>query len=258
MTRPWIASMLCLVPLGACSKTGTALLIEIDGSAVPGVEQFHVVGRRGETLIFGPTIRPESASGALEGKQTLRVLLADEVVGTTLSVHVDGLIRGQSAGVGEAPADPVLDREVRVAVVLVASELPCSGCSGCCSGGQCLAPSVAACGTGGVGCYACDPVLADQCSSNGRCNCGTAPQCQRIFGADQCVDGQCLCGSGAACAVGLACTNGVCQCTDKSCPGCCDASNRCQIGNMATACGLGGVACAVCDAGLSCSNYRCG
>jgi hypothetical protein len=260
MTRSWIASVLC-ISLGGCSETGTALLLEIDASAVPGVEQFHVVGRRDGLLVFGPTIRPETANGALEGKQTLRVLLPDEVAGAPLTVAADGLIAGQSTAVGEATADPIRGREVQVPIVLAASPTPCSGCDGCCNSGQCLAPSVAACGVGGVGCFPCDPVLADQCRSSpgtGFCGCGTGPQCQRAFGADRCVNGACVCGNTTApCAEGQFCTNGVCQCTDRSCPGCCDAANTCRFGNANTACGTGGALCTTCDAGLKCSNYRC-
>ena len=258
MKRFWIASALCLLSFGGCPSIGTALLLEIDGSAVLGVEQFHVVGRQGEQLIFGPTIRPESANGPLEGKQTLRVLLADDVVGAQIAVFVDGLIAGQSAAFGEASADPVRDREIRVPIALAGSEPRCTGCTGCCTEGQCLAPSVAACGAGGVGCFPCDPVLADACTNNGRCVCGTGPQCQRIFGADRCANGECVCGeSPNACPAGLACTNGICQCTDKSCPGCCDGANRCQVGSASTACGTGGTTCSVCGVGFTCSNYRC-
>ena len=258
MTRSWIASIACLISLG-CSGTGTALLLEIDDSAVSGVEQFHVVGRQDTQLIFGPTIRPETANGPLEGMQTLRVLLPDDAVGVPLNILVDGLISGQSAGSGAATAEAVRGHEVRVPIVLAASPTPCVACAGCCNSGQCLGPSVAACGVGGVGCFPCDPVLADNCSASGRCACGTGPQCQRILGADQCVAGKCVCGreSGLACPPGLACTNGVCQCTKQSCPGCCDGANRCQIGNTPSACGAGGGACSVCDAGLSCLNYSC-
>ena len=257
MTRSWIASIACLISLG-CSGTGTALLLEIDDSAVSGVEQFHVVGRQDTQLIFGPTIRPETANGALEGKQTLRVLLPDEAVGVPLRVVVDGLISGQSAAFGEATADPIRGREVRVPIVLAPSQAPCAGCAGCCASGQCLSPSVAACGVGGVGCFPCDPIVADRCSLTGRCSCGTGPQCQRAFGADRCVDGKCVCGDTTnPCAPGLECVNGLCRCTDKSCPGCCDATNVCQVGNKSTACGSGGGSCSICDAGLTCSNYKC-
>lgn len=258
MTGRWIASALCLIALGGCPGTGTSLLLELDASAVPGVEQFHVVGRQQAQLIFGPAIRPENANGALEGKQTLRILLPDEVAGAPVTVAVDGLIGGHSVAFGQGTADPIRGREVRVAIVLAASPTPCVDCTGCCNSGQCLGSSVAACGSGGVGCFPCDPILADRCSANGACTCGTGVQCQRVFGADRCDNGKCVCGNTTSpCAPGQECINGVCRCSENSCPGCCDSLNACKVGNSNTACGAGGVSCRPCDAGQICSNFRC-
>lgn len=257
MIRARLAIAVCGIFLGGCSRTGTALLLEIDGSAVPGVEQFHIAGHQEGALVFGPAIRPELVGGALEGKQTVRVLLSDEVVGASVSVRVDGLRSGQSVGFGEALADPVRNREVRVGVALAPSEPACADCAGCCNRGNCVTPSVAACGAGGVGCFACDPVLADRCSPNGRCECGAGtPQCSRLLGADRCDNGQCVCGT-TVCGPGLECANGLCRCTDKSCPGCCTASNQCMVGNTINACGAGGSPCTVCDGGLACLGGRC-
>lgn len=47
------------------------------------------------------------------------------------------------------------------------------------------------------------------------------------------------------------------QCDPASCGGCCDSSGACQIGNSSSACGTGGLACAVCSASQRCENRQC-
>jgi hypothetical protein len=256
IARP--ALLTSLVVLGACSRTGTSLLIEIDPSTVPGVEQFHIVGRDGDTLVFGPTVRPEVAAGALEGKQTLRVLLRDELAGEMLTVRVDGLIRGQSNGFGEAQVTIVADREVPVPVSLQPAPPACAACAGCCDRQQCIAGSVAACGAGGVGCFKCDPITADRCSPTGRCACGLGPACVQLLVADRCVDGQCQCGTtGKACDPGQVCDKGLCRCTAQSCDtGCCQ-NDKCMPGDVSTACGEGGSTCNACGVSQNCVKKQC-
>jgi hypothetical protein len=101
--------------------------------------------------------------------------------------------------------------------------------TGCCAGGVCTAPSLAACGTLGGTCLACNPMAADNCSAVGRCQCGlTAP-----------------------CASGSRCGNGACVCDATSCPGCCDG-DVCRAGTAKGKCGSGGVACASCPGGTMC------
>jgi hypothetical protein len=259
MSLPRTAIVASLIVLGSCSRTGTSLLIEIDASTVPGVEQFHIVGRDQDGLVFGPTVRPEAAAGPLEGKQTLRVLLRDEVAGTLLTVRVDGLIGGQSTGFGEVHATPEDHRELVVPVTLELSPPACARCDGCCDRQQCISGSVAACGAGGVGCFECDPITADRCSPTGRCACGMGPACVQLLVADRCIDGLCHCGTtGKACDPDQVCQNGLCVCTQQSCPtGCCSRDNRCMPGDADTACGEGGSTCMPCSQGQNCTKKQC-
>jgi hypothetical protein len=253
-----IATLTSLVFLGGCSRTGTALLIEIDASEVPGVEQFHILGRERDVLVFGPTVRPEVADGPLDGKQTLRVILRDDLVGKVVTVHADGLIGGHAAGFGEVEATPVDDREVLVPVVLQLAPAACAKCNGCCDRQQCIASSVAACGAGGVGCFKCDPIVADRCSPTGRCACGSGPPCVQLLVADRCVDGACVCGTtGSACARDQVCLDGVCRCTAQSCStGCCQ-DDRCMPGSDNLACGQAGNFCTPCNTNQNCNNKKC-
>lgn len=47
------------------------------------------------------------------------------------------------------------------------------------------------------------------------------------------------------------------RCTTSTCAGCCDQSDVCQLGQAATACGVGGNACLGCGAGLKCAAGAC-
>jgi hypothetical protein len=253
-----IAILTPLVFLGACSRTGTALLVEIDASSVPGVQQFHIVGREGDALAFGPTVRPDIAAGPLEGKQTLRVLLRDEVGGKILTIRVDGLIDGQSTGFGEVQTKVVEDREIAVPVTLEPAPPACARCDGCCDRQQCIAGSVAACGAGGVGCFKCDPIVADRCSPTGRCACGLGPPCVQLAVADRCVDGLCVCGAtGKACDIGQVCVGGQCICTQESCASGCCKNEQCMPGTDVTACGEGGSTCTPCGQAQNCTKKQC-
>ena len=137
----------------------------------------------------------------------------------------------------------------------------CDGVScpaGCCDGGSCIQPSVSQCGSGGSSCFACRSDLANNCSSNGSCRCGSAPAC--IDGQQRCLSSGCVCDS-------VSCPSGCCSATEacvapslSSCgtlgSGCisCDQvrANRCV--NGVCACGDGGV----CAAGQHCVNGVCG
>lgn len=46
-------------------------------------------------------------------------------------------------------------------------------------------------------------------------------------------------------------------CTVSTCAGCCSADDRCELGTGATACGIGGEACAACGLGQSCNLGVC-
>ena len=62
----------------------------------------------------------------------------------------------------------------------------CAG--GCCANGVCKPASLAACGTQGGTCVACDPVRADACSAAGVCACGATDACQM---GSRCAGGAC-------------------------------------------------------------------
>ena len=47
------------------------------------------------------------------------------------------------------------------------------------------------------------------------------------------------------------------SCRDAGCEGCCDSINVCRGGDLPTACGSGGAACASCPAGQFCGGGRC-
>jgi hypothetical protein len=90
-----------------------------------------------------------------------------------------------------------------------------------------------ACGTNGNACIACG------------------------VNADGCANGQCRCGSGAACAVGQHCVGGSCTCDAISCNvGCCSGKS-CVGGTSDAACGTGGGRCATCRSIQSCTGQQC-
>lgn len=257
--NPYVASRvgaLCAVALAACSP-GSSLLLEVTTTAAGEVEQLQVTGRESGALVFGPAVRPERPAGPLRDVESVRILLVDELAGRDVQIAVEGLRGGDPVAIAEATARPVRGDEVRLPLSLVPGGLLCGACEGCCERGVCVTASVNACGAGGTACFACDPVLADNCSDAGRCQCGDRPSCAPERGSDQCVAGQCRCGAGAPCAPGTRCDNGVCRCTADSCAGCC-ADNECLPGTSDSACGESGAACAVCDASAHCTGGACG
>lgn len=70
----------------------------------------------------------------------------------------------------------------------------------------------------------------------------------------------CSCGSGGGGGTGGGAGGGggaTARCNTSNCAGCCDASDVCQLGQSATACGTGGNACLACGTGLACSSGVC-
>lgn len=106
-----------------------------------------------------------------------------------------------------------------------------AGCpSGCCGSSGCTIPSFTACGMAGNACQMCNATLADNCT-NGACTCGT----------------------GAACVTGQRCVLGSCVCDATSCPtGCCDAQKLCAPGDQKPKCGGGGNLCVACMQSKKC------
>lgn len=108
----------------------------------------------------------------------------------------------------------------------------CEGCdaetcgAGCCSGNSCHEATIDTCGLEGHRCMACERLVSDGCSETGECACGDGPEC---------VSGQ-------------RCLDGVCQCDAESCPAGCCSGEACLSSTTASECGIGGDACAPCDA----------
>ena len=248
-----LCAWLC-ASLSACSPS-TSLLLEIDPTEVPQTEQVRIVGRAGDRLLFGPTIRPDVARGPLDGVQGLRVLLPTSAEGA-VTISVEGLVEGKVRAARSVQAEIRPGEEQRVPLRLRVAQPECGDCEGCCAGDKCVGRSLAACGAGGVACIECNPVLADQCTAEGRCACGTGPACGPELGADRCVNGQCRCGTGNPCGPGLRCDNGVCRCTPESCAGCC-TDNACLSGNEDRACGAEGALCMSCAISRRCSAGQC-
>jgi hypothetical protein len=246
----------CSVLIAGCGN-GTSLLVVVDPGPIPGAEQLQVEGRADGELVFGPAVRPEHADGPLDGEQTLRVLLADELAGRTVHLEVFALVEGEVRGAGAADGVPRKGTEVRVIVPLTVLPAPCLDCTeGCCNDGRCVSGSLSDCGAGGSVCISCDPQRADRCTSQGRCACGSGPACEDALGSDRCNDGECRCGTGPACAAGQQCENGLCRCTPASCAGCCDG-NTCVSGTVDAACGAEGAACVTCVLPQVCLNFAC-
>ncbi len=243
-----------LAVLSACSPA-SSFLLEIDLGEAPETEQLRIVGRSGDALLFGPTIRPDIARGPLSGVQTLRVLLPAQAEGVA-SIAVEGLVGGKVRAARSAEARIEVGAEVRVPLRLSLAQPACGECEGCCEGDKCVGRSLAACGSGGVACVSCNPTVADQCTSQGRCACGVGPSCAPELGSDRCVGGQCRCGTGNPCEPGLRCDSGVCRCSPESCAGCC-VGNACLSGNEDNACGAAGTLCTQCGVGSSCSSGQC-
>lgn|SRR5215831_2265811 len=108
--------------------------------------------------------------------------------------------------------------------------------TGCCNGATCTVSSFSTCGSSGAACVACDGQRADNCSN-----------------------GQCRCGLGAACSQGQYCEGGACKCGHgHSCQsGCCDG-DICRI-NEFSACGTAGGSCTSCSPASAdnCANGQC-
>lgn len=164
---------------------------------------------------------------------------------------------------------------------------PCgpSNCTGCCSSGVCRSgTSSTACGVGGQSCASCG--AGSSCSADGgvcittsSCNASTCPNgccdgttCRSSTATTcgtagrsctSCVttrsnscdpSGQCGCGSGSVCDVGLRCVGGTCTCDPATCAGCCDGTT-CRSGTQKSKCGRDGGVCMSCSG--SCTAGAC-
>ena len=132
-------------------------------------------------------------------------------------------------------------------------------CSGCCVGDICATGGQpTACGAGGGNCINC--AANGQGCQGGACvtTCGPG-NCPGCCDGNVCVMGTTTaqCGNGGnacvACAAPNQCSSGLCTpppppCSATSCLGCCDPTQGCLPGFLATSCGSGGSACTNCTA----------
>jgi alpha-tubulin suppressor-like RCC1 family protein len=125
-------------------------------------------------------------------------------------------------------------------------------CLGCCNdGGLCQSGLTQdACGHSGEACAACNDLstclrgVCTEFSDGGQFACGGA-LCD--IRSNVCVDGQCLCGTHAACTPGARCVGGFCECIPSECPGCCSAGECVnQFAHQGDACDAGMDACFAC------------
>ncbi|MCC6994291.1 MAG: hypothetical protein IT370_06645 [Deltaproteobacteria bacterium] len=127
--------------------------------------------------------------------------------------------------------------------------------AGCCMNNTCQTSNDTTCGLNGVMCVGCGAGRrcdAGQCvcdatsCPNGCCTAGGVCVGYASQLPTQCGTGGALC---APCGAGRGCSNaGVCFCdTTTGCPGCCDGTGACLMGNSRGACGQGGAACDTCE-----------
>lgn len=93
---------------------------------------------------------------------------------------------------------------------------------GCCQSDTCRTPDFDDCGTDGEECFTCD-----------------------VLRADNCADGECLCGTRTLCLEGQHCVAGSCICDSDSCSGCCKGG-KCEPGDIDNECGKDGDTCQNC------------
>ncbi len=243
--------------IGGChNSVGTALYVTIDFPPSVLMDQLLVSGVVKDSGI-GPHLLPEQSDRLLSNRETFRILLPSVPDKSEATLNVEGLREGLRVAFGTSAVEVREGREMDVTVRLEPSSSMdggppdggfCPNCAnGCCMGGVCTTSTFNTCGSGGVSCVMCDPHVSNTCAPAGFCACGQGPACDPRA-TDQCVNGQCRCGPTGPCGAGLECVAGSCQCTPNSCSGCC-ASNLCQPGNTASACGQGGGACMDCGMG---------
>lgn len=265
--------------IGACrNSVGTALYVTIDFPPSLLMDQLLVTGLVGDSGI-GPRLLPEEPERLLSNGDTFRVLLPAVADQSGATLNVEGLHEGTRVAFGTSQVEVREGKEVDVAVHLEPTDnggpdggvpdggtsdggLPpdagfCPNCdTGCCMGGLCTTSTFNTCGSGGGACMMCDPRLSNSCNAAGSCACGQTAACDTRF-ADQCVNGQCKCGTSTQCGAGQECVSGKCQCTPTSCSNGCCALNFCLPGNTASACGQGGVACMNCGKKACTSTGTC-
>jgi hypothetical protein len=258
----------CLgVACGPVKEVGpTALVLEVYFNEARGTKALLISGTAdvdGVPInVFPTTQRPEVLSGAaFPVPQTVRILLNDSRAGTPLQLTVIGVnADGDAVEAATQTVTPVARAETLVPLTLRPFTDSVDADAGVADGGLDAGPGV----DGGRVCQCpmgcCDPT--GTCAIT-RVELGSREQLTVVpVGApnqfctavcplgksDSVANGQCRCGTSAACGDGLRCLAGRCVCDEKSgCRGCCSSASTCAAGRMRTECGTGGVACGRCE-----------
>ncbi|MBN2498151.1 MAG: hypothetical protein JXR96_26410, partial [Deltaproteobacteria bacterium] len=251
--------------------TGVQLTVELNGHTV---DQLLISGTVDRDLAFDPGTVPEAPRQLGPEPESVTVLLATRLVGKTVLMRADGLLRGTRVASGAGAIEVQRERLVPLTITL--------GEVAVCGDGQ-VAAGIEECDDedldDGDGCsalclieegYDCDDsepsrcericdgtTCPDGCCDGSRCRTRTFSTCG-ISGsdcvacntatADNCsADGECVCGmQDRACSYGQRCVGGGCICDIYSCDGCCDGVD-CLGGTEQTKCGAGGKACEDCS-----------
>ncbi|MBX7114683.1 MAG: hypothetical protein K1X64_10190 [Myxococcaceae bacterium] len=231
--RYWLAA-LCVC---ACSgQPSTSVMLTVVPAEGVEVEQLKTCVETSAGEEWGPVWAPEKPLGALQGTQTLRLLLPATLKGQTIAVNVEGLKHGDVLAQGKSIVRLVQLQEAAMTVALhqvepTADRSPTAIDAGH-DAGTTMPPDAGL----GANCTGCSAQLADGCSATSQCTCGAS----------------------TACAMGQQCVNGQCICNAPSCDGCC-SKNVCWPGDQPAACGVGGMSCQTCgpDEANACANGEC-
>ena len=253
-----IAGLLAAATVTAmgCHSTLPSIFLAMEDPTELGPQQLRVTVRvEGQDTVS--VIRPETPGVAMQGTQTMRLLMPEASIGQTARLSIEALIEGEIVGNAETVTRVAADEETLVSVALVPGKPGCvgleCGCnattcpSGCCDGNTCVQGSFGSCGTAGGACAACPAETSDRCVEGG-CRCGPDAPCPDGYA---CEAGRCQpTGSAPACRGAEDCTSAPGQCheaqgrcgADGSCvydlkaPGtACDDGNSCTTGDACTA-----------------------
>lgn len=227
-----------LVLLAGCSAKVEKGLTGVEITVARGeleLDQLRFEGDVGDVEGFPPTLHPD-APGTIRDEESLVVLVADELAGSTFVARVYGLQGGTTVAAGIGSATLTEGEIMPISVVL--------GDAPTCGDGI-VTDILEACDDG-------DGDEGDGCDSSCRVESGWS--CMHTgVGPSQCESG---CGGGPTCDAGQRCLGGECVCDNVSCEGCCRGT-MCLPGDSSTACGTGGLTCNECGAGDTCDDGVC-
>ena len=158
--------------LAACGPPETAVRVGVDLEPGLAVRQLSFSGTAVGALVFGPELRPDSASEVpLESGGELVVLLPDRLHGRELTCSVSAYESDVMVAWSQSVTVVRRGEEVGCRVFLrKAAAPPRPGCTGCIdSSGRCVSgDDDDACGSGGAACRSCGGD-GDHCRSR-RCD----------------------------------------------------------------------------------------